>query len=127
MGNKVTEAQTCREGNTRSCLTSKISLLVDGKPRTMYTSNCDKMGLCEGLGKRYYNLLPGQCGTMPGQGAQEIYCSATTPEGGKIPDGVKCPLIQMRIVDPDAAHDGGVSAPAPVGKLSVIHHQNIAK
>jgi len=99
MGNKVEDRQVCTEGNTGSCLTSKIEIKMDGEMKTMYTSNCDKMQLCQGMGKGYYEIEDGKCGTMPGEGGQKIYCSRTSPEDGRIPNGVDCPKINMRVPD----------------------------
>lgn len=130
MGSKVEDKAVCTEGNVGSCLTSKIELKMDNIMKTMYTSNCDKMQLCEGMGKGYYKIEDGKCGTMPGEGGQKIYCSRTSPEDGKIPNGVDCPQINMRVTDEDTnkpSNDDGSGHRGSSSKHSRSSERHVVK
>lgn len=79
------------------CVTNEITLQLNGGPKALFTSNCDKMRLCDGMKQGFYKIPDGQCGQMPGKGGQKIYCSKTTPEKGRIPANAKCNIIKMNL------------------------------
>merc|ERR1711935_666013 len=91
-GNQVGKPMICPTG---TCITNRIQLVINGSPKMLYTSNCDKMRLCDGMGKGYYRINDGSCGKFPGKGGQEIYCTKQTPQGGIIPKNVQCPVIKL--------------------------------
>lgn len=125
MGDKVTDEAECTEGNIGQCLTSRVHLKIteNGKEtsKTLYTSNCDKMRLCTGMGEGYYTIEEGHCGTMPGEDGQDIYCSRGTPPKGKIPEGTECKKIVMKVKGADdkaaAKHASKDDVHLPAGTL----------
>lgn len=124
MGIKVSAEMTCAHG-VKHCLTSVQNA---GTSAAKSTSSCDNLGLCSGLNRGYYpEVANNQCVQLPakfsGGVPMSIYCTASTPPQGQLPQGVACQDLSI-----NAAKLGPQTAalPAPAVQVTPASKSGVA-
>jgi len=108
------QISACSTGNSHQCVTSELFGDV--------TSQCDVSKLCTGGSGGLYKIPDGHCGVLPT--GQKIYCSATSPSGGQIPDDVYCPKVIIRFRSEEER--GGAAPPSYFDKSERYTAQGLA-